>query len=358
MKIVLILSILILVLGFVKADILINEIEFNPIGTDSGNEWLELYSNSFVNLTNWEISSSNGRSMIFNASFTDYYVINTTTNLLTNTNNILYLKNNSGFIIFSTNNLTDSLDDNRTWQYCNGNWKFLSSTFKTINNCIDDSNSASTENQANNNPENIDLDLSWTNKDIINNKEFYITLEASNLEDLDYDVKVWLESDEKDLELKSETYDKNSGEWKSSNYFIEKFLSGEGNKDKDIKIRIKDGYSGYVGDAIIYFKLRETDSGNTIGTISNLIKILKGEENSTEEIYIPDTIESDSINSEEISTIILNSKTNQTEDIKMPENSIYLSRTEQIKKYAPYVFIVLCIFLLVLVIIDSNKRRK
>jgi len=41
-----------LLISFISS-IRINEVELNPYGTDSGNEWLEFYSKGEVNLTGW-----------------------------------------------------------------------------------------------------------------------------------------------------------------------------------------------------------------------------------------------------------------------------------------------------------------
>ncbi len=408
MKMFIGLIILALSFTFASADIFINEVELNPEGTDSANEWLELYSDSFVNLTNWVISSSNGRNMTFNASFSGFYIINTSTNLLTNTDNNLLLKNSSSGIIFSSINLTDSLDDARTWQYCSGSWNFSISTPGAANNCtITSNNTNSTTNSTNNtctgsytctswtscssslqtractntstscvistrtesqsctSSSDISLDFSWNEEEIINNRVFNITLEANNLEDMKYDIKVWLESDETDLDLKSETYDEDLETWKSSNYFIEKFFKGDGDKTKEIQIRIKSSYTDYAGEATIYFRLRESDSEKTITTIDDSIEIIVSEEeeiqDSVETNSIPTAYaisNSDSTSENKLTTTSLIKKTAKTEDIKMPENSIYLSRTEQIKRYAPYAFCILCIFLLALIIIDSKKHKN
>ena len=54
-KLILMLSILLmvlLILPMVSSYILINEVEANPEGTDSGNEWVELYSENEIILMN------------------------------------------------------------------------------------------------------------------------------------------------------------------------------------------------------------------------------------------------------------------------------------------------------------------
>jgi len=125
-------------INFVKAEIRINEVELNPPGTDNGNEWIELYSSDNVTLEKWRIESSNGRNMTFNASFSGYYILIGSYNLLTNENNSLTLRDNNGNSIFSVSSLKDSANDARSWQYCDGEWIFTEDTKNSENNCQED----------------------------------------------------------------------------------------------------------------------------------------------------------------------------------------------------------------------------
>jgi len=56
------LAVIILILLPIVKSVRINEVELNPAGTDSGNEWIELYSPVTVDLTGYLIHSSNGRN--------------------------------------------------------------------------------------------------------------------------------------------------------------------------------------------------------------------------------------------------------------------------------------------------------
>ena len=61
-KEVLILLFIILLSPFVLGDVYINEFELNPTGTDTNNEWVELYSDSSQDLTGWYIMDKNGNN--------------------------------------------------------------------------------------------------------------------------------------------------------------------------------------------------------------------------------------------------------------------------------------------------------
>jgi hypothetical protein len=122
------------IINFVSSSVTINEVELNPAGTDNGYEWIELYSSDEINIIDWQIRSSNGRNMSFNASFRGYYLIKTKYNLLTNDKNLLSLYNGET-LISSTKEFSDSYNDDRTWQYCSSEWKFIEKTKQEENNC-------------------------------------------------------------------------------------------------------------------------------------------------------------------------------------------------------------------------------
>lgn len=102
----------------------INEVELNPSGEDSGNEWIELYSPSQVDLSGWVIENARGKNISVNDSFEDYYILATPYNFLANSKQKLTLISDSGEIVDETTQLSDAANDERTWQYC-GEWKFL-----------------------------------------------------------------------------------------------------------------------------------------------------------------------------------------------------------------------------------------
>jgi hypothetical protein len=240
----LLLLVLLFSLSFCSASIIINEVELNPLGDDNANEWMELYSDSPVELNNYALSSSNGRNMSFNASFLEYYTIWTNRNLLTNEKIFLSLKDNAGNILFSTINLSDSQNNNKTWQYCNGDWRFLEETKNYSNTCED-----------------LDKNIDLSNTDAIINQNRTIITEGLNE-----------------------------------------------NKES----------------IVIYSTQDNTDLANN----SN--------------------INSDS------SIIYLKQKNNS----KLQNSIIYKSTNEYIKEYAPYAFGILCIFIIIILLIDKREKNK
>lgn len=405
----------IMALSFINAEVIINEISIKDP------EYIEFYNptNEAINLNNYNISDANSIDAITcynipncnlttNSSY--FLIIDRSLNIASITSeNITYFYVDDNSIGNGLNDAGDNLTffnstwaisynyttstANKTFQHCLGNWTENPPTPGMANNCTVSSltnnnctlsytcggwgscsnkletrtcvntsatcvNTTRIENKTCSNADDVSIDFSWTKSEIVNNQAFNITLEANNLEDMDYDVKVWLESNEEDLDLKSEIYDPDSKEWKSSNYFLASFFSGDGDQDSDVQIRVKSGYTNFTGDAIIYFKLRETDSGDTIDSINDSIKILQGEDSSSDN-GVSNNANTNSVSSNSlINSLTITNRTKQTEGIKMPENSMYLSRTEQIKKYAPYAFSVLCIFLLSLIVIDLTKSKK
>ena len=65
----------------------INEVELNPEGTDSGNEWIEFYSEEEINFTNLKLIDGDGNEFLFNLSFQGFFVYNFLTRWLDNDNN-------------------------------------------------------------------------------------------------------------------------------------------------------------------------------------------------------------------------------------------------------------------------------
>src|SRR3989344_2749583 len=357
-------------LNLAFAEVRINEVELNPTGDDSGNEWIELYSDTEVNLTDWIIASSNGRNMSFNASFSGFYSINTTTNLLTNDLNNLSLKNN-GSITFSTGSLSDSSNDDQTWQYCSGNWSFVSSTRGLSNNCSQFTAQNSTNSSTNQTIQNstttnsssttISLNLNWTSADIINNEAndyFYIKVFAYNLNNSDYDLKVWLEFEENNTII-SERYSEEESKWESGIYFVNNFFSDSGNVSKEIKLRIKKAYPNFSGEAKIFAKLRKNGQTDSIAEIEKTINIIFEEalnniSNESNSSSFNENNNSTENSSEE--NVIYLGKKSKTEDIKTPEMTLYKSNSEIIKQYAPWAFAGVCIIIIVMLLID--KRNK
>ena len=138
---ILLLLMIMLSISFIYASVRINEIELNPAGEDNGNEWVELYSDEQIEINGWKIRSSNGRNMSFNASFSGYYILTCSRNLLTNANNSITLFDEHNKEIDSAGAFSDNANNDKTWQYCNGEWQFIESTKGEDNACEEKINS-------------------------------------------------------------------------------------------------------------------------------------------------------------------------------------------------------------------------
>ena len=131
-KLVLIFILIFISLNFVSA-IRINEVELNPEGSDSGNEWIELYSQDNANLDGFRIVNHLNKSINLSGSFSGFFVINFSRQWLNNIEEYVMLFNNEG-LVDKTPIFKDAFNDNRTWQYCN-EWVFRNSTRGIENNC-------------------------------------------------------------------------------------------------------------------------------------------------------------------------------------------------------------------------------
>lgn len=114
----------------------INEIELNPPGEDSKNEWVELYSESEINLSGYSIKNNGGKDVNLSGIFSGYYVYIFEKRWLINSDEKVYLYFNGG-LIDSSEVVKDDKDNNSTWAYCSG-WVFAEGTKGTENNCEDD----------------------------------------------------------------------------------------------------------------------------------------------------------------------------------------------------------------------------
>jgi hypothetical protein len=127
----------------------ITEVELNPPGSDSGNEWVELYSEEEVNLENYFLENNDQDIINLTGSFRGYYIINFEKQWLDNSDERIFLK--SGEITIDTSILKDSQDNGKTWNLCSGEWTFLDSTKNGENSCLEipeDSNQADEETDA------------------------------------------------------------------------------------------------------------------------------------------------------------------------------------------------------------------
>lgn len=124
-------------------DIVINEVELNPRGSDVGREWIELYnpSGSDVNVSGFEIRTSFKSATMQLPPGTEIdanetYLVELDRQTLSNTAESLVLEDGSGEVIDRTPSLVDRSDDGRTWQRIPdgySEWQFAAGTKEELN---------------------------------------------------------------------------------------------------------------------------------------------------------------------------------------------------------------------------------
>lgn len=352
--------------NFISA-VRINEIETNPFGSDSGNEWIELYSENELSLLKWTIKNNDNESIILNQTFQGYFILNLNGQWLDNSDEKIFLYNNNE-LVDETILASDSFNDDRTWQYCDGNWIFKNQTKNSQNICsTSNPQQNNTQNTNQNNTQNqeasISLDMEWNEDEIINGEEFEIEVSVENLKNEKYNAKVWIEFEDNDTVISNRYGEDSSGEevWKSGSYYIYNLFEGPGKKTEDIKLRIRESYKNFKGDAKVFFKLSNGEE------ISDDIEILKKEDdaeskkqeevkkNNTEKIKTTNQLTSGVAES----VIKLGNpgskKITEKSNKNTGNNLIYESKNEKIKIYAIAGFAILCLGLVILVMINKIK---
>ena len=197
----------------------INEVEGNPgfsTQSDIGREYVELYSESEINLTNWRLVNEDNDTRNLNETFSGYLIINFSKQWVDDDNETyILLIDNLGIIRSNFSSFYDKDNDNKTWQYCDElGWIFANGTKGLQNNCQiaqgNNNQTNSTQNNTNNtlsnqtntiiNNTNSTQTQNNTNNTLIfkidfsqgirNGQEAELSVEISNLEDYYYDIKV------------------------------------------------------------------------------------------------------------------------------------------------------------------------
>lgn len=365
----------------------INEVMPDP--NDSCNdctEWVEIYSETPTNLSNWTINSTNEKTN-FSFYIEDFLIITRNKTAFKNLWRVndskliewkgMSLKNSGeGIFLFDNNlsliseigyptiptNRTYSLLPNLSWVVCAEptpgsinlcqqnliqNLTNQTQENQTSQNQTNQTGQNQTNNQTNQTQENqiqtptkIYLELGYDGEV---EKEFEAEVKAYNLNGI-YDVKVYLEDGGKII---SETYNEDGRKWQSSTYYLNNIFNVAGNKTESFKLRLDKDYKNFYGDAKIKVKIRKTGSSNIIAEFEDDIKLLKVEE-SSESLSNGlasnnKSNESEVIKEENRSIINLNPK-----DIKSPAE--YKSRTQYIREYSIYGFALFCIIVIILLI--------
>jgi hypothetical protein len=128
----------------VDAPLVINEMEFNPEGTDSGAEWVELYNptTTAVNIAGYTLTNNDGNVVTLSGTVPagGYYIYTFSSQWLDNENEGVTLKSGTT-VIDSTPIKMDDYNDGRAWaRVPNGkdtnseaDWRFVTSTKEAAN---------------------------------------------------------------------------------------------------------------------------------------------------------------------------------------------------------------------------------
>lgn len=364
-----IILILVITITNLISGVRINEIEANPLGSDSGNEWIELYSEVETSVDGWKIMRSDNKEQNISGNFTGYYTINISTQWITNSLESIYLidKNNSVISFFLSFN--DSENNDKTWQYCDAGWIFINHTRPGENACQTTNNNGtnvtnqttnqtsnqtinqtipSTNNTTNQSQESNDLQIKIQTYTITNGEEEDLMIEMINLENSIYGIKISIE--DSDGEILSEI--NNEGKWTSSFYYIEDFAVGPGSINKTALIRIKKDYSDLEGEYSLIIRLRKKGASSYKEIKQRII---------IQPMIIDDTKEDDNLenisyeseeeNKEDKGAVYLNY--DDSKSIK--SNVLYESNNQRVRNYLPYILATICVIIITFLLI--NRRR-
>jgi len=346
-----IIGIFCLMLNCAAASIRVNEVELNPIGEDSSNEWIELYSDSEVNLSGYTLKNNDNDIINLSGIFNGYFIFNFSSQWLDNSDEKIFLLYNES-VINETPLFEDSANDEKTWQYCSGSWNFTNSSSGLVNSCQSQNSSENQSPQGTaSQPAAVNLSVDYD--DEVESEEFNVSVMLYNLKNMKYDIKVYITFEENDTVI-SQTFD---GSWKSSTYYITDAVEGPGSETSEIKMKIKDDYSNFEGDAKINVRIRESETENSVASFEGSITIKKSEvsnRTSSNQGTVSLNLVRDNSSDRGITSnvIKLNSETaNITKDAK---SNIYKSKVEYFKQYGIYAFAIVC----VAVIFVLLKKKK
>jgi hypothetical protein len=313
---------LLLILIPFTSGIEITELEFNPAGMDTGQEWIEFFSEQEIDFENVFLKDSDNDTFFLNLSFQGVYVYEFSGRWLDNDDNLISIIYNNE-TLFETPLLSDNENDERTWQLVDSEWKFQNPT-KGDYSGIDNQEEEVEE-------EKIILELDFPDE-VYFYEVFEVELEISGVEEKDYDIKIEITEED----TISEIYDEKNDEWISGNYYIKYAIKGQGKKEFDINIT-----EDYEGEASIVAKIRKTNSSSALAEEKFQIRVLEKEEKREE--YIPQIPEEEKREeTREVEVVHLNNQ-----DIEEAgKEVIYTSSKEKIKEYSVYFFIVFSVLLL------------
>ncbi len=398
---------------YLVSGIKINEVMHHTNNSWS-NEWIEIYNPNIQNifLINWKIADFSSQDVIkenllvpaqgfalivddsinvsgktgcsaFNISNLSCLELPNIGSGLNENNETIYLYNDQNLLIDSFSWETSIRETGNSWSFYNNTWQTCSPTpgfqnFCNIENQTQQNDTIINDTIVNNTEINNTeinetiindtvinttqsepyLELSWNSEDIKNKEYFEIQVKAYNLENVWYDLKVYITFKENDTII-SETYHANDKIWKSGTYYVLNSLQGSGNKTSMIKVKIKEDYNYFIGDAKIIGKIRQNSKTAILFTQENAIEILKSSSSSSSssnsnndntksnaiDLNSDSSITGDTINSHEQETINLNPQSSEVNLNK--KEIIYESKDEKIKKYLGYGIVLFLIFFII-----------
>ena len=112
----------------------IPEVEMNPLGSDSGQEWVEFYSEIEVNLSNYKIINNDQQELSLSGNNSGYFILTLDSQWLDNEDERIYLYEGNK-LIQETQLFKDSKNNDLTFQLCGNEWIFKENTPKKENSC-------------------------------------------------------------------------------------------------------------------------------------------------------------------------------------------------------------------------------
>jgi hypothetical protein len=193
----------------------------------------------------------------------------------------------------------------------------------------------------------IFLEMSWDDEDIVNyGEEFDVLIEATHLRENEYDVRVWITFEDNDTVI-SETYNEEEDTWISGNFYVNELFKGPKDARERITLRLKEEYDAYIGDAKLYFKLRDhVQIEESIEILAYKIR----EEIVSEPVEVIEEVEDIVIENDGVILLgaVIDTVNASSESIKSTQYVVYESASEKMKQYAVYGFALLCVVLCVL----------
>ena len=126
MKVGAVILIVLFFVNFVSA-LRINEFELNPEGDDSGNEWVEFYHWDEIDLTGYKLVNGDGDEIELSGNFEEYFVYIFEKQWLDNKDEQIFLYKGEE-LVDETILTYDSKNNDKTLQYCKGEWIFEENT--------------------------------------------------------------------------------------------------------------------------------------------------------------------------------------------------------------------------------------